>query len=111
MKIDLEGKSKILEDDIIYKMIIGDGEDYYYYEISELISKYNYDNIINGNYSIKIFPYAKVPILLFDGNKELIPLVKRTEALYDKLSQIQREYIENSTGKKILSKAMSRNKI
>ena len=31
-KIDLEGKSKILED-------------YYYYEISELISKYNYDNI------------------------------------------------------------------
>lgn len=26
-KIDLEGKSKILEDDIIYKMIIGDGED------------------------------------------------------------------------------------
>ena len=32
-KIDLEGKSKILED-------------YYYYEISELISKYNYDNII-----------------------------------------------------------------
>lgn len=111
MKIDLEGKSKILEDDIIYKMIIGDGEDYYYYEISELILKYNYDNIINGNYFIKIFSYAKVPILLFDENKELIPLVKRTEALYDKLSQIQREYIENLTDKKILSKTMSRSKI
>ena len=44
-------------------------EDNYYYEISELILKYNYDNIINGNYFIKIFPYAKVPILLFDENK------------------------------------------
>ena len=97
-KIDLEGKSKILED-------------YYYYEISELISKYNYDNIINGNYFIKIFPYAKVPILLFDENKELIPLVRGTEISYDKLNQIQREYIENLTGKKILSKAMSKNKI
>lgn len=53
-KIDLEGKSKILEDDIIYKMIIGDGEDYYYYEISELISKYNYDNII-GKYRVNIY--------------------------------------------------------
>lgn len=110
-KIDLEGKSKILEDDIIYKMIIGDGEDYYYYEISELISKYNYDNIINGNYFIKIFPYAELPILLFDENKELIPLIRGTEVLYDKLNQIQREYIENLTGKKILSRTMSRSKI
>ena len=53
-KIDLEGKSKILEDDIIYKMIIGDGEDCYYYEISELISKYNYDNII-CKYRVNIY--------------------------------------------------------
>lgn len=29
-KMSFEGKSKILEDDIIYKMIIGNGEDYYY---------------------------------------------------------------------------------
>ena len=39
--MSFEGKSKILED-------------YYYCEISELISKYNYDNII-GKYRVNIY--------------------------------------------------------
>lgn len=33
-KVELEGNSKILENDIIYKMIIGIGEDYGFYVIS-----------------------------------------------------------------------------
>ncbi len=75
-------------------MIIGDGEDYYYYEISELISKYNYDNIINGNYFIKIFPYAKVPILLFDEKGNCIPLVKDRKIEYDSLSSYQKRILK-----------------
>ena len=55
-KIDLEGKSKILEDDIIYKMIIGDGEDYYYYEISEL-------NLVFGQSLASNFLYFEVSII------------------------------------------------
>ena len=38
-KVCLEGKSKLIENDVIYKMVIGDGEDYQIYEIIEFISK------------------------------------------------------------------------
>lgn len=104
-KICFEGKSKITEGDIIYKMIVGEGEDYQYYQIIEFISKKNYDNIINGNYSIKCFPYAELPILLFDDKKELIPLVIGTEINYDKLSENQKETIINfDREKKLLRK-------
>ena len=104
-KIYFEGKSKLIGEDIIYKMIVGEGEDYQYYQIIEFISKKNYDNIINGNYSIKCFPYAELPILLFDDKKELIPLVIGNKIDYDKLNEIQKEYIINfNSKKKILRK-------
>lgn len=101
-KICFEGKSKIIENDIIYKLIIGDGEDYQYYEITEFISKDNYDNIIKGNYFIKCFPYAKMPILLFDERQELTPLVIGCQINFDELSKEQNEYINNLKSKKKL---------
>lgn len=67
-KVIKEGKSKIVHDDIIYMMQIGDGEDYQSYEITEFISKCNYENIVKDNYVIKVFPYSELPILLFDEN-------------------------------------------
>jgi len=98
-KKNLEAKSKIIEDDIIYKMIIGDGEDYQLYEISEFISKCNYENIINGNYTIKVFPYAEISVLLFDERQELIPLVRGTEISFDKLDNIQKECVNKENSK------------
>ena len=94
-KKELEGKSKILENDIIYKMVIGSCEDYVYYEITEFISKINYGNIINKKYKIEIFPYAKLPILLFDEENNLIPLVKGNELLLENLNTSQITYLEN----------------
>ena len=65
-KINFEGRSKLVKDDIIYEMIIGEGEDYGYFKICELISKENYENIINGKYFIEKYPYNAVNLLLFN---------------------------------------------
>ena len=107
-KICLEGKSKIIENDTIYKMIIGNGEDYQYYEIIEFISKDNYESVINGKYSIAVFPYSELSILLFNEQQELIPLLKGENIAFEKLSQIQKEYIANLNKEKKLLKQYER---
>ena len=107
-KICFEGKSKITEGDIIYKMIIGEGEDYQYYQIIEFISKNNYDNLLKGNYSINCFPYSSLPVLLFNDKQELIPLVIGNKINYDKLSENQKESINNFENKKNLFKKKSK---
>jgi len=76
-KVSLKGKSKILENDIIYQVIIGfcdDGNDYY--DLVEFISKENYDNLMNGKYTFKAFPYSNQKIIIFDENNNIVPLVK-----------------------------------
>ena len=88
-----EGKNKMMENDVIYKILIGIGEDEQSYEIIEFISKYNYQNLINHIYSIKIFPYAEIPILLFDGDQRIIPLVRGTKILFDQFNTEQKEQI------------------
>ena len=103
-KVTFEGKSKIIKDDIIYRMIIGYGEDYQPYDIIEFISKDNFENIINGNYLVKKFPFEELPILLFDEQNKIIPLIKGTEINYDKLSRIQKEYIKSTIPKKLVFK-------
>lgn len=106
-KICFEGKSKIIEGDIIYKIIIGAGVDYQSYQITEFISKNNYDNIINGNYFIKYFPYSELPIILFNDQQQPIPLVLGYENNFDKLSEDQKEYINNLNSKKSLRKTIN----
>jgi len=74
--LDFIGKSKLKENDIIYKMVIGECDDYpYNYDISIFISKNNYQNILNHKYKIKINPYSQEPIILFDESQNIIPLV------------------------------------
>lgn len=92
-KIELEGINKNNPNDIIYKMIIGEGEDNGYYEITEYISKTNYEKVLNHVYNIEKFPYSEIPILLFDEERCLIPLVKNTDLDLEKLSFYQREII------------------
>lgn len=107
-KITFEGKSKVLEGDMIYKAIIGYGLDYQPYEISTFISKINYDNLIDGNYSIKIFPYASSPVVLFNEKKEAISLIMGKEFSYELLNKEQKEYIEKLKSQKTLIKKYSR---
>lgn len=74
--LDFIGKSKLKENDIIYKMVIGECDDYpYNYDISIFISKNNYQNILNHKYKIKINSYSQEPIILFDESQNIIPLV------------------------------------
>lgn len=95
-KIELEGSSKIVENDIIYKMIIGEVKDCGLYKITEFISKINYENIINKKYKIEVFPYAILPVLLFDEEKRLIPLVSGLEIQIQELNSIQIQYLEKN---------------
>lgn len=104
--IKREGKRKIKEDDIICEMVIGDGDDVWYFEITQLISKSNYQNILDGIYTIKVFPYAEIPILLFDENKKLIPLVRGMTIPFDKFNSIQKQFIDESNNKKLSLKKL-----
>lgn len=94
-EINRVGKSKIIESDVIYEMIIGEGDSdgFYNYEIKELISKDNYVNLINGTYSFKVFPYSDMQILIFNDKNRLVPLIKGIEINYDDLDCYQKEYI------------------
>ena len=58
-KIDIEGINKNIPNDIVYRMIIGCGDDEGYYEIYEFISKANYENIINNNTIERTFQKRK----------------------------------------------------
>lgn len=75
-KLTLEGYSKLTNDDIIYQMIVGCGDDYpSYYDLYIYISKVNYENILNGKYKIKKRPYDYEPIEIYDENNCQIPLI------------------------------------
>lgn len=76
-KFIFEGKSKIVTNDIIYKMTIGECDDYpYLYDINIFISNENYYNIKNGTYKIKKQSYKEPPIILYNSKQQEIPLVK-----------------------------------
>ena len=83
-----QGESSTIKNDIVYQMIIGEGEDEnrLHYTVVEFISKDNYDKIIDGTYTLKKFPYSSIKVLLFDEDNKLISLVRKTvinEALLD----------------------------
>lgn len=88
-------ESKILEGDIVYDVTIGEGEDYYSYEIKEYISKDVYDNLINGIYTLKKFPYSDKAIILTDENNNLVPLVNGLNIDYNDLDKYQKLYLDD----------------
>lgn len=93
-RVNLEGINKDDPTDIVYKMIIGVGEDESYYEIEEFISKSNYENILNNKYKLESFPYSEIKLILFDENGSIIPLVKGKEFDFSKLNDYQKEVIK-----------------
>lgn len=89
-KTILEGINRDNPSDIVYEMIIGEGEDESYYEITEFISKENYENIINNKYKLEVFPYSEIKVILFDENGAVIPLVKEKYFDFSKLNEYQK---------------------
>ena len=101
----LEGINRNDKNDIVYNMVIGEGEDYpNYYNITHFISKINYERILSGAYSVKAFPYSNNVILLFDENNNIIPLVKNTNIGLINLSEEQEKVIKEYNSVKKLSR-------
>lgn len=76
-EIVMEGKSKIVPDDYIYKLVIGNCYDELSYGlIYEFISKEVYESILNGKYSYKAFPYSVQKLVVYDENKNAVSLVR-----------------------------------
>ena len=88
-QIVLEGQNKILPEDTVYQMIIGHSNKEDICEITAFISKVNYENILNGGYHIRVYPYAAEKVLLFDEENNLISLVNGFEINFDNLNFYQ----------------------
>ena len=79
-KVILSGKSRLLPNDYIYKMEMGYCDDEISEgEISEFISKENYEKTLEGVYTVKKFPYGEQKIMLFDKDNNIVPLIKEIE--------------------------------
>ena len=97
-KIVREGNSKITKDDYLYQMEVGVCEDMLSVgPIVEIISKENYDKLLDGTYRLKSFPYNEQTIIIFDKDNNIIPLIKGKEEEYE---TNQKEYIKKLELKK-----------
>lgn len=92
-----QGMSSCVPGDIIYQMVIGEGEDHHHlhFQFVENISKENHENVVNDVYKLVTFPDADVKVLLFDDNNNLIPLVKGTVVHKELFNEEQNEYINS----------------
>lgn len=99
-KVIEEGLNRDDLNDILYKVIIGEGEDESYYEIYEYMSKINYEKILNRTYKIEKFPYSINKLLLFDEDGCLIPLVRTKEINKEELSTYQKEIVKKKIKRK-----------
>ena len=75
-----QGESSRIQGDLVYQMIIGEGEDanHKHYTFVEWISKTNYEKIIDGTYTLLRFPNSEIKVLLFNECGKLISLVNGT---------------------------------
>lgn len=70
-KIILKGESKICEGDTVYKMIIGEFDDYYICgNVSVFISKDIYEKIINNEFSVIVNGYEDYEDVIKVFNRE-----------------------------------------
>lgn len=99
-------ENKNLSNDVVYKMLVGYGEDQGYYDIYDFISKDNYDNLIDDKYHVVTFPYSEIPILLFDETGNHIPMVNNFEVSQELLTNYQMKAIseEKSNNSKVRRK-------
>ena len=92
--IEEERESKINSEDTVCKVIIGYYQDEFTSgNIWEFISKDNYENLISGNFTHKVFPYSVQKILIFDKEGNVVTLVK--DKPDDEYSFSQKEFIKS----------------
>ena len=101
-----QGMSSFLEGDLIYQMIIGEGENqnHLHYSFIENVSQENYEKILDGTYKVVSFPNSYLKALLFDENGKLISFIKGTEVDDMYLDEAQLEVInemEDSSSMKL----------
>ncbi len=92
-----QGMSSCFPGDVIYQMVIGEGEDanHLHFQFVENISKENHENIVSGIYKLVSFPDADVKVLLFDENDNLIPLIKGTVINKELFNEEQKALVNN----------------
>ena len=79
-EIILEGESKLNPDDYVYKMVIGEYDDYPEVgPITEFISKENYEKILTGELCVKKFPYEDEKVVIMDKDDNIVPLLKEVK--------------------------------
>ena len=90
-----QGESSVVKGDLIYQMMIGEGEDEHrlHYSYIEYVSKTVYDKIVDGTYDLVKFPNSDTKVLLFDENGELISLVNGAKVNDWAIDDDQLEYI------------------
>ena len=94
-----EGNSKITKGDYVYQMEVGVCDDEWSVgPILEILSKENYENLLDGTYRIESFPYNEQTIIIFDKDNNIIPLVKGKED--EEYEANQKEYIKKLELKK-----------
>jgi len=79
-RVESEEKNKLIENDIVYKMKVGEHIEFPgFCDLIEYISKNNYENIINEKYRIEVNIYQEHSIKLFNEANVEIPLVNNHE--------------------------------
>ena len=80
----------VRENSDTYQMMIGSSDDdlsFGYLYI--FISKENYNNILNGKYSYKAFPYSEEMIAIYDKYMNKIPLLNGTQYYNNQIKDIE----------------------
>ena len=85
-----EGQSKLDPNDYVYKMLIGEYDDYPTIgPLTEFISKDNYEKILTGEFCVKKFPYDDKKIIIMDESGNIVPLLKKTQKQDAKVERIK----------------------
>ena len=99
-----QGENSFLKGDLIYQMMIGEGEDEHrlHYSYIEYVSKTVYDKIVDGTYDLVKFPNSDMKVLLFDENGELISLVNGAKVNELLIDDDQLEFIKKRKNEALL---------
>lgn len=93
-KIKNKNKSKLIDNDIIYNVIIGECDDEIdFSEITYYFSENIYQDILNKKIQVKKFPYSENPILLIDENRNIIPPINGLNSDMEKIDNERMEYV------------------
>lgn len=74
-------KEITIANETLYKVVVGESDDFQTSPITILISKSNYDKLVQGIYHYTAEPNAEIPIILIDENNNQIPLINDSQLI------------------------------